>query len=253
MAVVTTSQVKTHLLGIAPYIAAAASTEGFIEADFYAENVVAAEAEFERDTRILLTPKTIRMNPDGESSYDIEEEPLDLHRAFSRRSIRFHLRRRPVIEILSMRYEFNDEFSVLDFPSTWLRLKKRLGVVSIVPYGTAGIAAASAGGLMFMPHLGYWAYPGGVIPRFVAIDYRAGYENPEDDDEYADLCMGLAAMAAERVLRRARGLLPNSVTLDGFTQNFDTVERRLEDLEKQKLAFLKKYKHRERPFVLGVL
>jgi hypothetical protein len=253
MAVITAGEVKQHLLGVTQCITEAAAQEGFDEADFYASAISAAEAEFERDTRILLTPRTIRMDPDGSEEYDLTEDPLDLHRAFSKRSVRFHLRRRPVIEILRMRFAFSGDYKLLDFPDEWLRINHRMGTVQIAPYGATGVAAASAGGLMYLPHMGYWSYPGGVIPRFVAIDYRAGYDAPEDDDDYADLCDGLRRMAAERVLRRARSIVPNSVSLDGFSQNFDAVQQRLDDLEKQKDKFVQKYKHRERSMVVGVL
>ena len=74
--------------------------------------------EFERDTRILLTPRTIRMDPDGSEEYDLIEDPLDLHRAFSKRSVRFHLRRRPVIEILRMRFAFSGITSYWTSPTS---------------------------------------------------------------------------------------------------------------------------------------
>ncbi len=250
MSVVTADAVRRHLGGIAPYVSQLGLAD---EAALYDEAIAAAEANFERATRVLLSPKTIRTRPRDDEEYDIADDPYTLHRAFSRRPVRIQLRWRPVLEVLSVRLEFDRDSTILDVPLKWVRLDKRLGVITIVPFGAAAPAVAAAGASMWLPVLGRSMWPGDAVPQLVAVDYRAGYENAAEDPALADVRDCLARDAAWRVLEAVRSLVPNSVSLDGFTQNFDTVQQRIEQLQKDVQAFLDVFRRRERPLVVGVL
>ena len=79
MPVISQDDVKRHLGGVAPYVAQL----GLADQDaIYSHAIEAAEASFERQTRVLLTPKLIRTNPRADEQYDIADAPYTLHRSF---------------------------------------------------------------------------------------------------------------------------------------------------------------------------
>ncbi len=250
MAVISQDEVKRHLGGVAPYVEQLGPGEA---AALYGQSIAAAEANWERLTRVLLSQKVIRTNPREGETYDIADAPYTLHRSFSRRPIRIQLRYRPVNEIYSVRLEFDRDNQILDVPLQWVRYDGRMGVLTIVPYGAAAPAAAAAGATMWLPVLGRAVWPGEVVPQLIAVDYQAGYADAASSPELADVRDCLARDAAWRVLEAVRGLVPSSVGVDGFTQSFDAVQQRIEQLQKEVEAFIEAFKRRERPLVAAVL
>ena len=73
MPVITTEQVRRHMTGVIEYLddrLPRDTVEGMIQGA-----IATAEAEFERRLRILLTPKTIRMNPERGSVGRAQSHP----------------------------------------------------------------------------------------------------------------------------------------------------------------------------------
>jgi hypothetical protein len=247
VAIIDADAVRSHLIGVAAQLDALVG-----DGDSpYLEAANAAQAEFERATRILVEPRTIRMNPDGTEAYDVEEDPLTLRKMNSARPPRWQLRRRPVIELLSCRFEFSSANRVLSWNPSNLRVNKHLGIVTLVPFTNLTVGAAGAS--VYWAVMGTGTWPGDVIPQFVCIDYRAGYTDAATNPDLADLRRALANRAALEVLQRAIRVLPNSDSLDGFSQQFTSVERQVELMGQEWAAFLSAYQRRERPLVAGVL
>lgn len=246
MATISTQDVQDHLLGITDLL----PDNPGLEERLVADAIAAAEAEFERTTRVLLTPRLIRMNP-GSDDCDLEEDPLTLRHMNTARSPRFQLRHRPVIELLSFRFEFSTTNRVQSFPLSNVRANKRLGIVTLIPFTnlTAGLAGASA----YWALMGVGSWPGDHIPQFVCIDYRAGYTDADTNSDLADVRHALADRAAAQVLDQVRRLVPGSANLDGFSQQFDTMAQMIADKTTSWKAFLQSFMARERPLVVGVL
>jgi len=250
MSVISADDVRRHLGGVAPYVAQLGLAD---EDAVYSHALEAAEAHFERQTRVLLSSKLVRTNPQDGEEYDLADAPYTLHRSFSVRPIRLQLRFRPVSDVLSVRLEFSRDNRILEVPQDWVRFDPRMGVITIVPYGAAAPAAAAAGATMWLPVLGRAVWPGDVVPQLIAVDYRAGYSDAATNPDLADVRDCLARDAAWRVLENVRGLVPNSIGVDGFSQGFDSLQQRIEQLQKDVEAFIEAFKRRERPLVAAVL
>ena len=63
----------------------------------------------------------------------------------------------------------------------------------------------------------------------------------------------VAKRAALVVLTDLRSLVPNSISLDGLSQNFDTLQQRIDSLQTECALFEKAFQKRERPLVMGIL
>lgn len=248
MAIVTTQDVKQYLLGLEQHLSDALPDGG----ESLIEGVIeATEREFERRTGILLSPQLVRTFPTGIEGVDFDREQtaMTLHKLNSNRFPSFKLEWRPVIEVISVRLQWGPNNIAHTFPESNLRVNKRLGVIDVVPFhNLAGIAAGS-GFLFTLINRGGW--PNDNIPLFVAVDYRAGYQNADTLPRLADLRDAICEKAAADVLGKARSLVPNSVNLDGFSQQFDSVQQRIENYDREWEKFLKNYQARERPLVAG--
>jgi hypothetical protein len=248
--IISADDVRTHLGGLAQYVDALGPE---LAARAYAERIAAAEAWFQRTTRVRLAPTHIVTYPEEGQEYDIADDAYTLHGASSTRPIRVQLRWRPIIEMIQMTLEFHRGAEIIRFPASWERMNKRLGIVTIIPFGAAAPAVAAAGATMWLPVLGRSMWPQDTIPQLLAVDYRAGLENADTDPELADVrdCLGRAA--AWRLIQDIPRLVPDSVTLDGFTQSFSRIHEMVEDLQTSVNTFVELYQGRERPMVVGIL
>jgi hypothetical protein len=141
-------------------------------------------------------------------------------------------------------------FRVLEVPSEWWdgHVDKRLGTVSIVP--VSNIAAAAAQYAAFMLP---WFNPVQMqqqIPQFCAIDYTAGWYDPEGDtlpsaSNYVQ--NGIMSAAQLELLSRAPRLVPNGVTVDGFSQQFMAVDQHLKSLDDDVKKFKQWWSRHYRP------
>jgi hypothetical protein len=258
--IITTNQIKAQLGGVAPYVAILdAQLEGAVSAQLYLDAANAAQQRFERDlqaafnkTRVIQRPIGSASLDDG-SSYDVWEAPLDyVVGMISRQTLpRWELRRRPVISVDRMVLQFDDELQVLDIPREWFRCQQELGVVSVMPVGPAA-AIAHQSGAWFLPLIDTgWPWP--VIPQFVCIDYTCGYETPQTDYRLSEMRMYMAKLAAGHVLEAIQGMVPSSVSTDGFSQSFDAVGQRLQRLNTEVEQFITGYQREFRPARMVVI
>lgn len=249
MPVVTTSAVKSHLVGLSPYL------EGLSGGgeSLLSENIATATAEFERYTSVLLEERTVRMNPRAGDVYDLEHPPLTLRRMNTMRSPRWHLPHRPIIEILNCRFEFDATRPVVEWPLDNLRVDKMLGVVTLLPFTNMAGAATAGGPQLVWATVGTGVWPGGVLPQFVCIDYRAGYTDTATNPHLADVRRMIAGRAAQYTLQDIRALVPNSLNLDGFSQSFDSIQQRIDTMEKTWQETLYRFTRREKPLVAGII
>ena len=63
----------------------------------------------------------------------------------------------------------------------------------------------------------------------------------------------LAKEAARHVMMAIGSLAPNSMTLDGFTQAFDSLDQRMKRLEDEVELVKRRFAARERPMTAGTL
>jgi len=249
--VIGVAQVRQKMAGMTAYLDLLADATDQVES-----NIAASIAEFERELQVCIEQKVIKMRPDPVlvlgDDYDIEEPPLDYNVGMIDRWTlpKWTLRRRPVISIEAMRLEFDRENRVLTIPDQWIRCNKNLGVLSILPIGTAAVSEQT--GLWFLPLLeGQWLWR--VIPQFVAVDYTAGYADPDTDPSLAELRNALASDAAARTLEDITGMIPAGVSLDNFNQNFEAVASRIERMRKGVEQFKASWTRTQRPLKAFVI
>lgn len=252
--VISTEQVERQCGGVAPYLAQLGAEQGpaaLLDATW------AAQADFERQTRVLLSTKKVVMNPRAEwvqgEDYDLEESPHPYHHVSQQRLIRLVAKWRPIQEILSFRVEFNRDNTLITIPVQWERVNKRLGYISVVPYQIAAAMGVTAGAALGLSILANWGFPGDAVPAMIAFDFTAGYTDCDTAPDKADIRQCLGWMAAANVMRDLPRLIPNSGSGDGFTQSFDGVLQQAESLEKRAEKFIVAFMRRERPLVTGLL
>ena len=248
------TDVQRQLGGVAPYVLSVSGNDSGTETLYYDDAIGAVVAEFERDTRIWVTQRTVRMMPSASLvAGEMQDDAINLRHSFTGRSPRWVLRFRPVGEVLNCRFAFDVNNQVINFPTSWLRVNYRQGIVSVVPYSVAAPMMGSSAMSAFMPFFGMGNFSGGVMPQFVAIDYTAGYTDAPTNPDLADLRLAMAQEAARRVLKAVWGATPNSVNLDGFSQTFDAVKTRLDTQAADWKAFKETFAAHERPLVVGIL
>ena len=238
------------------------ASQGPNAVDFYSESIQATEDQWEMDTRLLLTPKTIAMMPTPEEEYDILEDAVNFHRAGRQIMPRFRLRFLPVREIVRVRFALAANDTIIEYPQDWIRPSLRLGIVNLIPYRVASPALAS-GSATWINMFAAGAMGSDGWPHLIDVRYTAGY-----DAEVADgaidppapqwpmkmhIKQALAKDAAWRVAGACRRDIPDTITLDGFSQHFISTDKYLEDLHNEFLAFQSKYMRQERPINMGVM
>lgn len=229
MAVITTAQVQRRITGLKPYLA-------LVDADeldeVLEEGIEAATARFERELEACLERTVIKQDPDegdelGED-YDRTEPALDWHRRRMDKLITINLRRRPVLSVERIRLKLNDEIHLITFPAEWYEdhIQHNLGRVTLVPAALGHLATVGAGVPVY--HWLTTKMPWGVIPQCFYVNYTAGFDNADTDPELGDLRRHLSVQAALYAMEDIRDMLPSSVSVDGASETFDTVQQRLE-------------------------
>lgn len=258
MSVITEAQVKGQLGALRAYIDA---SQGSYADTLYADCIEATEDEWETNTRLLLSPKTVAMMPMSGEQYDILDAAVNFHRAGRSILPRFTVRWGPVRSITRIRFALAANDSIIDYPSDWIKANLRLGKISLIPYMMAAPALSSTSATMLN------MFTAGALgadgwPHLIDVMYTAGYdaqpteEDPDPATQWplkGQVKLNLAKDAACRVAGTCRRDIPNSVSLDGFSQNFISVDKYLDDTQKEFLTFQAKYMQQERPIAMGIL
>lgn len=251
MPAITHEHVKRRLQGVAPYIEA----DG-IPTELYDEVIAAAHQRFERELQIFIDPQVIKCRPDDSmvagEDYDREEAGLPYTTgSIDRHTLpHWHTRRRPVISVEDVRLTFGENFQVLNIPDEWIEVNKHIGRIDILPKQVGAIASSM--GAWYAPLLDR-AWKWKVIPQFVRIDYTAGYENPETNQRMAEMRMELARMAAVVTMRDHRRAIPTSESLEGFSQQFSSMEQIISEETELVEKFLRDWQKQNRPARMVVL
>lgn len=258
MSIITAGQVKGQLGGLREYIEASA---GEWATDLYADCIQATEDEWETNTRILLSPKTVAMMPMPGEEYDILDAAVNFHRAGRQILPRFAVRWLPVRSIIRVRFALAANDPIIDYPQDWIKANLRLGKINLLPYLVAAPAMSSTSATMLN------MFTAGALgadgwPHLIDCMYTAGYDAlPTEEDPTpaalwplkGQLKLNLAKDAAWRVAGACRRDIPDSVSLDGFSQRFLSVDKYLADMNKEFLSFQQKYMRQERPVNMGIL
>ncbi len=249
-----TDRIQRNLGGVMPYL----NLQGLdVATATLADAAAAAQAEFERITTVLLETTRIVMNPPSDyvlgTDYDLEDQPHVYHHLSGKQPLRLTTHWRPIQSIQSFRLEFQRGAELFSVPSQWERMDKRMGVITIIPYMFSAAMASSAAAAVGLSVLGGINWVADAVPDLIAFDYTAGYTDTATNPRKADILNCLAWMAAANVLRDIRRLIPNSGTLPGFTESYDSVQQQIDDLDKRAAMYMAAFKKLERPIVAGML
>jgi len=210
--------------------------------------VNASLAMFERRLETSFQQKRYVQLPDSTMvkgiDYDEIEPALPYDTVDWRTSIPdIVLRRRPVVSIERVRLAVDRDRPVGEIPPDWFRLSSNIGKISFVPLGT--MALAMTGWPVYIVDTFSRGIGHPIVPHFLAIDYTAGWIAPTDSEparpagEMKDL---VAGDAQGRFLLAVRDAIPNGLNLDGFSQQMDSVEQRLERLKTRTEEFIANWK-----------
>jgi len=264
VAIITAAEVKRRIIGLKPYLD---QVDALLKAEegeqspgvvgLIDENIAAATARFERELETCLEATVIHQDiADGEVQgvdYDLREPALDWDRKASVSLLQIKLRRRPVISVESIALKLSDDYPLFTFPPGWYEghVQFNLGVISIVPVPVGDAMLSSTGQVMYQWLTGRMPYP--VMPQLLRVNYTAGYADPVNDPQLAELRRHLANDAALKTLADVRDLLPSNVSIDGASEGFDTVQQRLEARQAEIDEFLTGWRERQQPAPLIII
>jgi len=249
MPAITKAQVRRRLVGMIPYIEnGPLGEEGYDDA--YQEAIDAAHDHFERELQMRIDPTVILALPTSTQvmgdDYDRVEAPFSyVTGSIDRTTLpKWRTKSRPIISVQSVRLQFGETYPVLEIPEGWLRVNHRMGIIDVIPIGVAAIAGTM--GAWYAPLIDR-AWPWKIIPQFVAVDYTAGFTDPDTHPELAEMRVQLARYAAICLIRDNRRLVPTNVSLDGFSQNFEAPERVIEQETVSVEKFMASWTSQNRP------
>jgi hypothetical protein len=246
--------VLRQLIGIKPMLDAIESYSFGSVYSLCESGIYSAISEFERDTHVDLSLKTIVTFPaPGQVQgvdYDLVEDQYDYQQMDYARLGYYTLRHRPVMEILRVAIEYSLTNNVYTFPADWIRLNSKMGRISIVP----NISDANNDNydyLFFLPRIlsGF----GDIIPTMVSIDYVAGIADLYNGTRWADLRMWLNKRASLFVREAVWEMLPNGGGIDGASASFASTEAIAQRIDAGWAEFKTKFRQHESPIMMAVL
>ena len=250
--VLTEAQVTRRMIGLRPYLAQVEDIS-----DVIAERLTGTVAAFERELQMSVYPTIIKQALDDDDvlgeTYDLREVPLNWEKHRIGQLPEFKMRRRPIISVQRLRMKLSEDYELFEFPSGWYEqhIQFELGIVSVVPVPIVGAMLSSTGNMIFTWLTG--RMPWAVIPQFVVVDYTAGYEDPATNPALDEFRMVLADAVALAVIKDIRDMLPSSVSIEGASQTFDSIQQRLEAREADKEAFFTDWQERHNPVPMMVI
>jgi len=217
--------VRDELIGLdaAPYMTRLGTTETAINQKL-ATSIAQARARVQRELHLTLDTTVIKSNPDAGVQFDVEEEPYDYFTSDYRHFGWLKLRRRPVQSVERVRLMLGPQMTIFTYPREWIRVRHKQAHIQIVPTpGAAFQNLVMANGLYYLPYLS--AAPiFNEYPQLIAVDYTAGIGDALASDEYADLALQIARLAAREVLLRldnavSPGVQSRSISEDGASES----------------------------------
>lgn len=254
MAVITTAQVQRRITGLKPYLALVDADELEAVLD---EGIEAATARFERELEACLERTVIKQEVDDGDvlgvDYDRTEPALDWQRRRMDKLITIDLRRRPVLSVERIRLKLADDLQLITFPAEWYEdhIQHHLGRITLIPAALGHLALAGNGVPVYQWMTGKMPWP--VLPQCFFVNYTAGFENADTDPELGDLRRHLSVQAALYAMEDIRDMLPSSVSVDGASETFDTVQQRLEARAEAIEGFFSEWRSKRLPARMVVI
>lgn len=264
---ISVSGVKSHLVGLDPWLDAALAADQAYGGTAIANVAQATVRRFERETQFQVNQVQCSVYPDG--TYDNGAgmasdgvHPLIVESAYhytqSQASAYFEttLRRRPVQQVQRFRIMANPTTLLYAFPAEWYHVEAQTGRLWTIPFG--GMYISSALGSLALATVQGWSP---VVPALMAVDYVAGLPDGWTAlDDWADLNRCLEEYTAYWVLQDIAqifdpGLASVSAGADGASQTFsyDRFQGRKQELLTSVQAFQATLASQETPLLFGVV
>lgn len=237
------SDVKKHLVGLDPWLQAAAASPQKYDDRYIESQTQAFIRRFERESQFRINQTQFCSFPDG--TYDQTTEiPVVIEPAYPYYSVDWAeygnivLYERPVIQVQRMRFLWNQTDEIYEVPQSWIHWNNRSGNFWIVPFTGAALVTGAIFGFAILQFV-YGAK--GHIPDICSFDYIAGLPlNWQQNPDWADLKRGLEEYCALGVLEDIgymydAGLTSKSINSYGAAQtlNYDRFMMRKEELRKR--------------------
>lgn len=255
MAIIDHDDVRRRILGLSHYLDAIEDED--LDA-VYDDAIEAATASFEDALQMCIEETVIKQDPEDTDvagvDYDRLEPPMDWEKPASfDRLLTFQMRRRPIISVERIMLKLADDIPLIEFPAEWYEdhLQWHLGRVTLIPVALGDMVLSATGTPIYQWMTGRMPWP--VLPQCLYINYTAGWRNAATDPAFSHFRRHLAVQAALYAMEDIQDLLPSSVSLDGASQTFDTVQQRLERRAQGIDDFLKEWKQKHMPASTVVL
>ena len=198
--------------------------------------------------------KVIRQTlPVAGETYDVIEPAFDYYpvSASMTELPSWTLRKRPVFSIQKVCAQYGPGQIAWEAPmdrvdATWARVDYKLGTVALMPTANAVAIYTGAWLVPLMRNM----QPRVRVPQFWAIDYTAGWYDPDADalpDGSDAIRRGIAATAAIDYLDRVGSIIPQNASLDGFSQGFVSVDSTYKNLQTRADTFRSWWNSHDRP------
>ncbi|MBN3839287.1 hypothetical protein [Burkholderia sp. Ac-20349] len=188
------------------------------------KKILAAESELARKLGIYLQPTTIFGGADPsadaiaalngapyavESGYDMTPDFFSTWQWGT-----FLLRSRPVQSVASIKFIYPSlNAQVVDIPTTWMQVDKRIGLVNLVP-GPGGLNIPL--NIFSMQAMN----SGSTVPNMIRVVYVAGLD--PSNPFYADVQDMAMKLVALRILKDTFQPQSGSISADGLSQSVST-------------------------------
>ena len=261
------TDVKQHLVGLGPWLSAAAQSQFAYDDNVIAGKAVQCTRDFERRTKFRVTPLQICSSPDG--TYDqgqqqyslvngstlLIEDGYEYRRDMAQEYFTVQLRQWPAVKVQRVRVVIGSQ-TVFEMPTDWYSLEQKPGLFSIQPvYGPLLISSLNA-----FSALEFTFGPKDYLRNCIKIDYLAGLTNlvPGGDwpscSEWSDVYRCITQMTALQVLNDVAELADAglaSVSAGGDQRAYTRFEKRKIELQQAIDSFIETLTWQETPFPLG--
>ena len=268
---IAVTDVKSHLIGLGPWLEAAALSKYQFDDSVIANKSIACIRDFERKCKFRINPIQIVGNPDG--TYDdgqpqystigpnaltpyastlIYEDGYAYRRSMAQEYFTIELRAWPVQTVQRVRVAIGHT-TVFTMPSNWYSIERKPGTFSIQPvYGPLLISSLNA-----FSALEFTFGPKDYLRNSVFVDYTSGLGNVAPNwqtlAEFSDLYRCLTQMTALQILYDIAQLADAGliqVSAGGDTRSYSRFKDRKEELKGLTDDFMSNFTTDETPPVL---
>jgi hypothetical protein len=177
MAAIAPVDIKAQIVGIGPWLTAAAALPSPQTYDDDNITTVIAKVirKFEQETSFTINPVQIwthvtRDNPNPYGLYVMREDPYDFNTPDSNEYFRIKLRHHPIYKMQRVRVMFGS-LTVYTIPWEWYQIKERAGIFHVITqFGSLAVSSAAAAFALIVAGFGWKDY----MSNALAVDYICG-------------------------------------------------------------------------------